>query len=108
MYTPTNSPSTPDEKKEYENNENVKNAILCGLLDSEFVKVMHSKNAKEIWDKLHSIYEGDDPVKQAKLQTYRAQFEGLKMKKNELWNIFLEWMKLSMLLEDLVKRLRML
>ncbi|XP_059068383.1 uncharacterized protein LOC131858915 [Cryptomeria japonica] len=82
-YTPpNNSPSTPDEK-EYENNAKAKNAILCGLSNSEFVKVMHCKIAKEIWDKLHSIYEGDDTVKQAKLQTYRAQFEGLKMKKEE-------------------------
>jgi hypothetical protein len=39
--------------------------------------------AKEIWDKLRNIYEGDTKVKEAKLQTYRGQFEQLKMKEDE-------------------------
>ena len=29
------------------------------------------------------VYEGDDKVKEAKLQTYRTQFENLKMKEEE-------------------------
>jgi hypothetical protein len=32
---------------------------------------------------LEAVYEGDDKVKEAKLQTYRAQFENLKMKEEE-------------------------
>jgi hypothetical protein len=44
---------------------------------------MHCKSTKEIWDKLKVIYEGDSKVKQAKLQTYRTQFENLKMKEEE-------------------------
>jgi hypothetical protein len=59
------------------------NAILGGLTNSIFVKVMHCKSAKEIWDKLEVVYEGDRKVKEAKLQTYRAQFENLKMKEEE-------------------------
>ena len=39
---------------------------------------MHCESTKEIWDKLKNIYEGDDKVKGAKLQTYRGQFENLK------------------------------
>ncbi|KAH9308310.1 hypothetical protein KI387_036221, partial [Taxus chinensis] len=57
-------PSTPPidqaSKKAFENNAKAMNAILCGLLDSEFVKVMQCDTAKEIWDKLLTIYEGDD------------------------------------------------
>jgi hypothetical protein len=34
-------------------------AILGGLAGSEFVKVMHCTSAKEIWDKLKNVYEGD-------------------------------------------------
>ena len=34
-------------------------------------------------DKLQNIYEGDDNVKQAKLQTYISHFEKLKMKEEE-------------------------
>ena len=36
-----------------------------------------------MWDKLISIYEGNEKVKDANLQTYRIQFEQLKMKEDE-------------------------
>ena len=47
------------------------NSILNGLLDYEYVKVMHFKSTKEAWEKIQKIYEGDDNVKQVKLQTHR-------------------------------------
>jgi hypothetical protein len=70
-------------KKLCNDNSRVVNAILSGLSINVFVKVMHCKSAKELWDKLKVIYEGDSKVKQAKLQTLRAQFENLKMKEEE-------------------------
>jgi hypothetical protein len=66
-----------------ENNSKAKNALLNGLSDTVFTKVAHCKSAKEIWDKLQNIYEGDTKFKAAKLQTYRGQFEQLKMKEYE-------------------------
>lgn len=33
---------------------------------------MHSKSDNEMWYKLQVIYEGDERVKQYKLQTYRG------------------------------------
>jgi hypothetical protein len=39
--------------------------------------------AKEVWDKLRNIYERDTKFKEAKIQTYRGQFEQLKMKEDE-------------------------
>jgi hypothetical protein len=60
-----------------------KNALLNGLNDTVFTKVAHCKSAKEIWDKLRNIYEGYSKFKEAKLQTYRGQFEQLKMKEDE-------------------------
>lgn len=36
-----------------------------------------------MWDKLVSIYQGDDKIKQAKLQTLRVKFESLKMNDDE-------------------------
>jgi hypothetical protein len=56
---------------------------LNGLNETIFTKVAHCKSAKEIWDKLRNIYEGDTKVKTTKLQTYRGQFEQLKMKEDE-------------------------
>ena len=48
------------------------NAILNGLCEADFIKVMHKESAKEIWDTLENIHEGDKKVKTAKLQVYRA------------------------------------
>jgi uncharacterized lipoprotein YehR (DUF1307 family) len=44
---------------------------------------MGYNTAKEVWDKLKSIYEGDPKVKQVKLQRHRAEFENLKMNEKE-------------------------
>jgi hypothetical protein len=63
-----------------QNNSKATNALLNGLGETIFTKVAHRKSTKEIWDKLRNIYEGDSKVKATKLQTYRGQFEQLKMK----------------------------
>jgi hypothetical protein len=65
------------------NNSKAKNALLNGLSEIVFTKVEHYKSAKEIWATLQNIYEGDSKVKVAKLQTYRGQFEQLKMNEDE-------------------------
>jgi hypothetical protein len=83
-YTALAVPPTNDKAlKLGENNSKAKNALLNGLSDRVFTKVAHCKSAKEIWDKLQNIYEGDSKVKATKLQTYRGQFEQLKMKEDE-------------------------
>jgi hypothetical protein len=66
-----------------QNNSKATNAPLNGLGESIFIKVAHCKSTKEIWDKLRNIYEGYSKVKAAKLQTYKGQFEQLKMKEDE-------------------------
>jgi hypothetical protein len=66
---PTTAPSDVAAKKLCNDNSRVVNAILDGLANPIFVKVLHYKSTKEIWDKLKVIYEGDGKVKQDKLQT---------------------------------------
>ena len=44
---------------------------------------MRCKTTKESWYKLKIIYEGESKVKESKLQTYKGQFESLKMKEEE-------------------------
>jgi hypothetical protein len=44
---------------------------------------MHFSPTNEIWDKLQNIYEGYEKFKATELQTYRGQFEQLKMKEYE-------------------------
>ena len=64
---PKNGPTTHDEIEYYENNARVVNAILAGLSETKFFKVMNYTLAKEMWDKLATVYQGDSKVQQAKL-----------------------------------------
>ena len=48
-----------------------------------FTKVMQCTSAKQAWDKLKIIYEGESKVKESKIQTYKGEFESLKMKEEE-------------------------
>jgi hypothetical protein len=73
-----------DDKIEFSFNAKAMNAILSGLVEEEFVKVMHLETAKEMWDKIISSYEGNEKVKDAKLQTYGVQFEQINMKEDEI------------------------
>jgi hypothetical protein len=83
-YTVPAVPPTNDKTgKLGQNNSKDTNALLNGLSEIVFTKVAHCKLAKCIWDKLRNIYEGDTKFKTTKLQTYRGQFEQLKMKEDE-------------------------
>jgi len=64
--------ASKDDKLEFSFNAKGMNAILNGLAEAEFVKVMHLQTAKEMWDKLINNYEGNEKVKDAKLQSYRV------------------------------------
>ena len=59
------------------------NAILKGLANSMFFKVMQSKTTIHVWEKLKICYEGASKVKKSKLQTYKGKFESLKMKEEK-------------------------
>jgi len=40
---------------------------------------MNCDSAKEMWDKLVGLFDGDSKVKKAKLQTHKRQSESLRM-----------------------------
>jgi hypothetical protein len=77
---PTVPPTNDKAVKLNENNSKSKTALLNGISDTIFTKVAHCNSAKDIWENILNIYEGDTKVKEAKLQTYRGQFKQLKMK----------------------------
>lgn len=54
---PTTIPTDTTDKKQYETNAKAINTLLGSLSQSEFVKVMQLKLAKEIWDKIVQSYE---------------------------------------------------
>jgi len=68
---PPTLPTDQDERKVYIANAKDLNSITSGITDSEFTKVLNCDLAKEVWDKLVSLYDGDSKVKKAKLQTHR-------------------------------------
>ena len=82
-YAPKATDTEKESKQDFVANAKAMNAILNGLCEEEFIKVMHKDISKEIWDTLENIHEGDKKVKTAKLQVYRAQFENLKMNDDE-------------------------
>jgi hypothetical protein len=59
--------ASKDDKLEFIFNAKGMNAILNGLAEYEFVKVMHLVTTKAMWDKLINSYEENEKVKDAKL-----------------------------------------
>jgi hypothetical protein len=75
--------ASKEDKLEFSFNAKGMNAILNGLAEADFVKLMHLETTKAMQDKLISNYEGNEKVKDAKIQTYRLKFEQLKMIEDE-------------------------
>ncbi|XP_043687750.1 uncharacterized protein LOC122638968 [Telopea speciosissima] len=89
-YTPpTTDIFVESEMKKLENDAKAPNALHSSLSINEFTRVVGCATSKKIWDKLQSIYEGDERIKEAKLQHYMAQFEGLKMTEEETIDVFM-------------------
>jgi hypothetical protein len=65
---PKNTPTDPNEKNIINCNSKARHVILGALAPTISSKLMGFNNAKEVWDKLKSIHEGDPKVKQVKLQ----------------------------------------
>jgi hypothetical protein len=59
------------------------NSILNGLIEIDFFNVMHCDSEKYMWDKMISSYEGNEKVKDTKLQIHRLKFEKLNMDEEE-------------------------
>ena len=64
---PKTVPTDAGELVKYNNNFKARNHLLGAINDSVLNKVMNCPSAKEMWDKLQTIYEGDNKVKEAKL-----------------------------------------
>jgi len=81
--TTSTLPTDQDERKAYIANAKATNSITSGITDSKFTKIMHCTSAKEMWEKLVGLYDGDSKVKKEKLQTHRRQFESFRMEDEE-------------------------
>ncbi|CAL8988995.1 unnamed protein product [Prunus brigantina] len=64
-------------------NRKARNALVTALSSTQFAHIQHIPNAKQAWDKLRVVHEGDDQVRTLKLQMVLAQFEELRMSETE-------------------------
>jgi hypothetical protein len=65
---PNNVPTDPNEKNLMSCNSKARHVNLGALTPTIARKLMGCSTAKEVWEKIKSIYEGDPKVKQVKLQ----------------------------------------
>ncbi|XP_073020869.1 uncharacterized protein [Primulina eburnea] len=77
------------EDKKKANLDNVAKDILYKTLDKNtFSKIKMCPTAKEIWEKLIQICEGNEETKENKLSVAMQKFENMKMKAGETMNEF--------------------
>lgn len=87
---PQNGSTTLDEIKEAELNIRDKEALLSALSNYERTNVMDLQTAHYIQNNLETLYEGDNHVKVAKLQSLKGKYEILKMGKDENITSFMQ------------------
>ncbi|KAH7857008.1 hypothetical protein Vadar_008009 [Vaccinium darrowii] len=71
------------EKAKMEKNARAINLLYCALCTNEYNRISACEAAKEIWDKLEIAYEGNNQVKQSKIDILVHSFELFKMQPNE-------------------------
>ena len=69
---PKVTPTEVEEKKKFWNYAKALNTLQARLEKKVLAKVLTCTNAKQLCDKLETIYAGDSKVKRAKLQTFKA------------------------------------
>ncbi|GAB2223282.1 hypothetical protein Droror1_Dr00017422, partial [Drosera rotundifolia] len=74
---------TAEDYKKAEKNAKAKNMLKCALTEKEFNQVSTCKSAKEIWNCLKNKYEGNDQVKETKIDILVHKYELFTMKEEE-------------------------
>lgn len=63
--------------------------IYQGIPEDMLLSIAEKQTAKDGWEAIKVMCQGDDRVKKAKVQTLKAQFEALQMDDNEQLDVFL-------------------
>lgn len=71
-------------------NKKARNAIVTALSSSQFAHIQHCVTARQAWNKLRVVHEGDKQVRSLKLQMVHAKFEEIRMKESESFSEFYE------------------
>ncbi|XP_073017799.1 uncharacterized protein [Primulina eburnea] len=79
---------TGEDKKKANLDNAAKDIIYKTLNKNTFSKIKMCSTAKEIWEKLIQIFEGNEQVTENKLSVAMKKFENLKMKAGETLSEF--------------------
>ena len=80
--TPTGTLSIGDLIEKINNNI-VMIDIAFSLSYEKFDEVKDFKTSFEMWHKIKDIYDGDENVRRAKVESLRGQFDQIKIRENE-------------------------
>ena len=69
-------------------NSRALNALFSAVTNEEFKKISSTETAKEAWTILQTAYEGNQDVKDSKLQRLTTSIEEIKMEEDESFNEF--------------------
>ena len=80
---PKVTPTESEERKKYWEHAKDLNTLQYRVIKNILAKVLTCTSAKQLWDKLETLYAGDSKVKKEKLQSFKVQYESLKMMDEE-------------------------
>jgi len=87
---------TQDQIKKSTLNFSAINIIQCAVHPEEYSRISACKSAKEMWNKLQTIYEGTSEVKETKANMLLTKYEMFKMKSDEsVSDMFARFMQLT-------------
>ena len=64
-------------------NAKAKYLLMYALSKSQYDKIISCDSTKEIWDRLQTLYEGTNQVKETKINMLVHQYEMFKMLEHE-------------------------
>ncbi|XP_039117525.1 uncharacterized protein LOC120253262 [Dioscorea cayenensis subsp. rotundata] len=76
-------PIDPNEEIETRKDQMALAAIYQGISEETLLVLAEKETAKEAWEMLKTMHMGAERVKEAKIQTLRSEFEGLRMREAE-------------------------
>ncbi|XP_047331570.1 uncharacterized protein LOC124935161 [Impatiens glandulifera] len=81
---------TTEEKKKNNLDNMVKDILYKTLDDNMFNKIQACTSAKEIWEKLTQLCEGNDKTKENKLKVSTQKYDSIKIRSREIMTDFEE------------------
>ena len=87
---PKVTPTESEERKKYWEHAKALNTLQVGVSKLILAKVLTCMSAKQLWGKLETLYAGDSKVKKEKLQSFKVQYESLKMRDEETISEYFE------------------